>query len=317
MSIGAQIRDARKARGMTQEKLAESLSVTRAAVANWEQERRLPDAEMMLRLSQVLDCQFGPPFADPLSEAHASSGGDHGSLSGPGEKVSTEAAEGRDREANDGFLQEKEGKESADAADMGTVNRGETDSSHSDLSGSVQFISAGKKKLSPKKLAVLSCAAVILLVLLFLALRPVLFPERILPYTAQDGTAYTAEQLSRDAERADGKAYVRFDVSLSIQKGDDTDFWFYELNARELNGIGFTADHLEQVYFTDLRNNILFCYSQEDMKSMNMSFRIDPNGTLSITGGLPVQDHMIGIGFLLCGSDDYGEPLTFPAYISL
>ena len=57
-SIGEQIKNARQGKGMTQDDLAEKLHVTRSAVANWEQSRRLPDAETMLRLSSVLEYSF-------------------------------------------------------------------------------------------------------------------------------------------------------------------------------------------------------------------------------------------------------------------
>lgn len=57
-SLGEQITAARKAKGFTQETLAETLNVSRAAVSNWEKDRRLPDTEMMIRLSKLLDYDF-------------------------------------------------------------------------------------------------------------------------------------------------------------------------------------------------------------------------------------------------------------------
>ena len=57
-SIGQRIAAARKEQGMTQEKLAAELNVSRAAVSNWEKDRRLPDAEMMIRLSKLLNVDF-------------------------------------------------------------------------------------------------------------------------------------------------------------------------------------------------------------------------------------------------------------------
>ena len=57
-TIGQRIAEARKEQGMTQEKLAAELNVSRAAVSNWEKDRRLPDAEMMIRLSKLLNVDF-------------------------------------------------------------------------------------------------------------------------------------------------------------------------------------------------------------------------------------------------------------------
>ncbi len=55
MNIGEQIRDARKAKGLTQDALAEAMNVSRQAVSHWETNRTMPDAETLLRLSKVLE----------------------------------------------------------------------------------------------------------------------------------------------------------------------------------------------------------------------------------------------------------------------
>ena len=57
-SIGEQIVAARKAKGMTQDALAKALHLSRQAVSHWETGRTLPDAEMLIRLSQLLDYNF-------------------------------------------------------------------------------------------------------------------------------------------------------------------------------------------------------------------------------------------------------------------
>lgn len=57
-TIGEQIRAARKAKKMTQDQLAEILNMSRQGISHWEQGRTSPDAEMLLRLSQVLEYSF-------------------------------------------------------------------------------------------------------------------------------------------------------------------------------------------------------------------------------------------------------------------
>ena len=57
-SIGQQIIAARKAKGMTQDALAAALNVSRSAISNYETDRRLPDAKMLLTLSKVLNYSF-------------------------------------------------------------------------------------------------------------------------------------------------------------------------------------------------------------------------------------------------------------------
>lgn len=68
-SIGEQIRTARKAKGMTQEALASVLNMSRQGISHWEAGRTLPDATMLLKLSQVLEYSFeaDSPFAKPFS----------------------------------------------------------------------------------------------------------------------------------------------------------------------------------------------------------------------------------------------------------
>ena len=57
-SIGEQIRDARKAKGLTQDGLAEAMNVSRQAVSHWETNRTMPDAETLIRLSKTLNYSF-------------------------------------------------------------------------------------------------------------------------------------------------------------------------------------------------------------------------------------------------------------------
>ncbi|MEA5050510.1 MAG: helix-turn-helix domain-containing protein [Oscillospiraceae bacterium] len=58
MGFAEQIRQLRRERGLTQEQFAERLSVTRQAVSNWENDRNLPDIEMLIRMSRM----FGVPL---------------------------------------------------------------------------------------------------------------------------------------------------------------------------------------------------------------------------------------------------------------
>lgn len=53
--VGARIAALRKARGLTQEQLAERLHVTRQAVSSWETANSYPDVEMLAALSEALE----------------------------------------------------------------------------------------------------------------------------------------------------------------------------------------------------------------------------------------------------------------------
>ena len=65
-NIGEQIRAARKAKGLTQEGLASLLNMSRQGISHWESGRTLPDASMLLKLSQVLEFSFeaNAPFSE-------------------------------------------------------------------------------------------------------------------------------------------------------------------------------------------------------------------------------------------------------------
>lgn len=55
MTIGEKIREARKQAGLTQEQLAEKLSVSRPAVAKWETDKGIPDVENLKALAALLN----------------------------------------------------------------------------------------------------------------------------------------------------------------------------------------------------------------------------------------------------------------------
>lgn len=55
MSLGTQIATARRAKKMTQAKLAEKLSVSTEAVSKWEQDKYLPSPDKLAKLDDILD----------------------------------------------------------------------------------------------------------------------------------------------------------------------------------------------------------------------------------------------------------------------
>ena len=54
-NIACNIKNLRKARGMTQEELASALHVTRQAVSSWERGNSYPDFDTLKQLGQLLD----------------------------------------------------------------------------------------------------------------------------------------------------------------------------------------------------------------------------------------------------------------------
>lgn len=50
------LKEIRKQRGMTAEDVAKEIGVTQAAVANWENNRRVMNIDTLVRLTKVFDC---------------------------------------------------------------------------------------------------------------------------------------------------------------------------------------------------------------------------------------------------------------------
>ena len=70
MTLGEKIRHARKNCGLSQEKLAEKLCVSRSAIAKWETDKGMPDVENLKFLSRLLNVSVDyllsdEPPADP------------------------------------------------------------------------------------------------------------------------------------------------------------------------------------------------------------------------------------------------------------
>lgn len=57
-SIGEKIKEARKAKGLTQDELAKRLGVNRVAISNYEKGKNNPTHENLIKLSDILDVQL-------------------------------------------------------------------------------------------------------------------------------------------------------------------------------------------------------------------------------------------------------------------
>lgn len=66
-TFGEALLMARKQKGLSQQQLADNIPVNRSSVANWEANRRLPDASMIARIAEVLGVEIKMLF-DTSSE---------------------------------------------------------------------------------------------------------------------------------------------------------------------------------------------------------------------------------------------------------
>ena len=78
MSLGNKLAEARRARNLTQEQLAEQLGVTRQAVSRWESDAAYPETDKIVRMARILEvsCDYllqdgvdekGKPAASPVT----------------------------------------------------------------------------------------------------------------------------------------------------------------------------------------------------------------------------------------------------------
>ena len=65
------LKNIRKSKGLSQEELAIKLNVVRQTVSKWEQGRSVPDAELLLSLSEVLETPVSTLLGETVSEPEA------------------------------------------------------------------------------------------------------------------------------------------------------------------------------------------------------------------------------------------------------
>lgn len=58
MSVGQKIREYRKARGMTQQQIADLFGIKTASVSEWESGKSTPSTDKLVRLAKALGCQI-------------------------------------------------------------------------------------------------------------------------------------------------------------------------------------------------------------------------------------------------------------------
>ncbi len=75
MSLGENIRERRKARGLTQEALGEALGMAAQTVSKWERDESMPDAALLPGLAEILGCSLDRLFDRPVTSFRDAAGG--------------------------------------------------------------------------------------------------------------------------------------------------------------------------------------------------------------------------------------------------
>lgn len=71
--LSENIRAARKAKGLSQEELAVRLGVVRQTVSKWEQKLSVPDSDLLISLSEVLETPVSTLLGETIVEAETDS----------------------------------------------------------------------------------------------------------------------------------------------------------------------------------------------------------------------------------------------------
>ena len=69
--LSENIRSIRESRGLSQEELAIKLNVVRQTVSKWERGLSVPDSDMLISISEVLDASVGTLLGEGVSEPEA------------------------------------------------------------------------------------------------------------------------------------------------------------------------------------------------------------------------------------------------------
>ena len=69
--LSENIKTVRKSKGLSQEELAVKLNVVRQTISKWEQGLSVPDADMLISLSEALETPVSVLLGEPVAEAKA------------------------------------------------------------------------------------------------------------------------------------------------------------------------------------------------------------------------------------------------------
>ena len=271
---------ARKAKGMTQEQLAEAMNASRSAVSHWESGRSAPDFETIHKLSIVLDCTF--------------------SMLNMRQNDVPEAAE-------------KETLDSEQTAQEVPVS--DAPAKHPKTKQIIVLAAAALlvliaciviPKLNGKpqdgKLSASNAPT----------LNAVVPPKAnsvewfSSPVQPESGKPFVAVQFNESPLRT-----IR-DADFESGTG-----WMYTVYLTETNGFALTMKELELVIFKTQHEPDIFRYDTNTLNEWFGDHVVPANGQRIFDGGMSFDGNLLGIGIAVTGTDESGEEFDFHAYLPL
>ena len=275
--IGDKIGEARRAKNMTQEALADALRVSRSTVSSWERGRTEPDIQGLRDLTVLLDFDF-TQFSHPGDGEADAIKAEPQELPGEAEAIEAEAPEAP-AEAD---VAETEAQEPpAEAAANPPVPPKRPDLTR-------RWIIAAA--------VLLVCAAAVCG--LILTRRP-------------PASGFKAEMYAQQTPNDPSRAYLDITDRIWEAQSEGASYTRYATTLTELNGKPFTVTRVVADMENAKRDNVRgFVLTGEDLKNAGYEPDIPAAGTLILDGGFPKGD-FLRVGLVITGTDADGTVNTF------
>lgn len=141
---------------------------------------------------------------------------------------------------------------------------------------------------------------------------------------AAQASMYSLQWYQQKPEKVKGQPCIEISTTPSpVMPIANADFpggygWFYNAIIQETNGVDFQVDKLSLGFAED--GNLYcepdFTYSGSDVAGWWGSSTIPASGTVSMSGGMPLQQ-ISGVCIAITGKDAAGAEYTFTGYIPL
>ncbi|MCI5956642.1 MAG: helix-turn-helix domain-containing protein [Clostridiales bacterium] len=292
----------RRAKGLTQEQLADIIHVSRQTISNWENGRANPDYELLKQLSETLETPLSVLLG--VEEAAAANAGR--ALAGGGAVAGDSASPGDGEAPGDGVL--PQAMPPVAPSQAGAPSPG---GAHP---GAATAPSEGMSSRKRRWFAALLCA-----VCAFAALAGVLahWTNRQPPIIP---SPYPIEWFEQETARVEGQAYVSMKVLQTPVKrtglNSDTCYtWKYRLQLCEQGGVGFNITQLQEYYFHENGHHSVVITPAEKLQIGIGTNELRANAVRSLTCQNQSNQCFLGVGYLLEGVDANGNQLSFRCYV--
>ena len=134
------------------------------------------------------------------------------------------------------------------------------------------------------------------------------------------GGEFTIEQFTQAQSPQEGQAFLTISTretpvqAIRGRPGTDA-YWRYSVLVRETNGVGITLVRITYVTFYRSGRTSSVAYVTDILRENVGATTIGPNEIRLIQTMEPADRNTLGMGILIEGTDEHGNPLSFRQYI--